>query len=156
MKALLIIAAAFLSGCAALPAFMQPTNEISQDAESTWLALDAVDTLQTVQIAKHPNCWHEADGIAAKLYGGDHPSIGAVVGINVVLAAAHTMVAAWLDREVDKHMAADAATPGLDSVGPWYSARIVFHTVSLGGTGYAVMQNSFNGIRPWGVVGCKP
>lgn len=145
---------AALSGCAALPTFMQPTNEVSQDAEGGWLFLDAVDTLQTVQIARHPQCYHEADGIADKLYGSAHPSVGEAVGINTVLALGHLAVAAWLDREVDKHLAADAAMPGLDSVGPWYSARIVFHTVSIGGTSYAVLNNFSNGISPW-KTGCR-
>lgn len=134
-----------LAGCEALPL----TNPYSKAAETTWLAEDLVDTLQTVQIAKHPNCYYEADGIAASLYGSDHPSVGKVVGFNFLLAIAHVGVSAWLDYEVDKHLQMDMATPGLDSVGPWYVGRIAFHTVSLGGTGYAVLNNFSHSITPF-------
>lgn len=147
MKRLLCLGLCLLTGCAVLPQFMQPNA-----AESTWLGLDAVDTLQTVQVAKHPDCYREGDGIAAGLYGSNHPNAGTVVGVNFALAMAHLAVASWLDREVDRHLAADAAEPGLDSVGPWYVGRIIFHTVSLLGSGYAVGNNFSNGVRPWGIT----
>lgn len=139
-----------LSGCAALPLGMQPSNELSSDAEGAFLVLDTIDTLQTVDIAKHPQCWREADPVAAKIYGSDHPSAGKVIGINVALMLAHTMVASWLDDEVDKHLALDQATPGTDSVGPWYVGRIVFHTVSIVASGAAVINNKRLGISPFG------
>lgn len=139
-----------LSGCAALPMGMQPNTELSNDAEGAFLVLDTIDTLDTVTIAKHPKCWREADPLAAKIYGSDHPNPGRVVLTNVALMLAHTMVAAWLDDEVDKHVALDNATPGLDSVGPWYVGRIVFHTVSIIGSGAAVINNKSQGISPFG------
>lgn len=145
----IIACAVLLVGCAALPQFMQPTDATSQEAEGTWLVLDTIDTLQTVQIAKNPSCFHEADGIADRLYGGSHPSVGRVLAINIPLMLAHTAVASWLDDEVNAHLAADAATPGLDSVGPWYVGRLVFHTVSIGASSYAVLNNFSHGIRPW-------
>ena len=57
---LVIVALMFVamtSGCAALPQFMQPTHPETQELEAGWLAVDAVDTLQTVQIAKHRQCY---------------------------------------------------------------------------------------------------
>ena len=146
----LVLIACLASGCAALPMSMQPSDQTSAYAEGTFLALDTIDTLQTVTIAKHPKCWREADPVAAKLYGSDHPSAGKVIGINVLLMVAHTMVASWLDDEVDKHVALDNATPGLDSVGPWYVGRVVFHAVSIVGSGAAVMSNKAKGISPLG------
>ena len=110
----------------------------------------SIDTLQTVQIAKHRQCFIETDPIAVKLYGSNRPKVGPVIAVNLIMAGVHDATASWLDREVDRHLAADNANPGLDSVGPWYSARAVFYAVSLLYSGYSVMDNSFRGIRPWG------
>lgn len=156
--AALIIVSVFLiitllmSGCAVLPIPLNPQSEQqnSNYAEGAFLALDSIDTLQTINIAKHPKCWREADPWAAKMYGTDHPSVGEVVGVNLALMLVHTMVASWLDDEVAKHVAMDAATPGLDSVGPWYVGRIVFHMVSIGASGAAVLNNKHLGISPLG------
>lgn len=136
-----------MTGCAALPIPFSPQTQQQNSnwAEGTFIALDTIDTLQTVQIAKHPQCWREADPMAAKIYGTDHPSAGAVVGINFALMIAHTMVASWLDDEVAKH---DMANDG--SVGPWYVGRIAFHTVSILYSGAAVLHNKGLGISPLG------
>lgn len=144
MRICLLAILVALSGCAALPTFMQPKTEETSEAEGAWLGLDTLDTLQTVQIAKHPKCWREADPLAAAIYGTDHPSVGKVIGVNLVLMAAHTMVASWLDEEVAKH---DRLNDG--NVGPWYVGRFVFHAVSLVGTGLSVAENRMNHIEPW-------
>lgn len=154
MRLAILASLLMLSGCEVLPTFMQPTNEVSTDAEETWQSLDAIDTLQTVQFSRRPStCYREADGIAADFYGSPHPSVSRVLLTNIPLMFAHAAIAAWLDREVDKHLQEDEADPGLDSVGPWYSIRIVFHAVSIGGTSYAVLNNFSNGVTPW-KAGC--
>lgn len=136
-----------LSGCASFPVPLNPQSEQqnSDYAEGAFLALDTIDTLQTINIAKHPNCWREADPFAAKIYGTDHPSVGKVIGINIALMLAHTMLASWLDDEVATH---ESANDG--SVGPWYVGRIVFHVVSIVGSGAAVLNNKHLGISPLG------
>lgn len=120
-----------LGGCAALPMPFQPaTQENSNAAEGTFLVLATVDTLQTVQIAKHPACYYERDPLARALYGTRHPSVGKVIGVNLVMITAHTVVASWLDDKV----AAETARYEADDtygVGPWYGARFLFHAVSL-------------------------
>jgi hypothetical protein len=132
-----------MSGCAVLPIPFNPQNEQtnSNTAEGAWLVLDAVDTLQTVQIAKHPACYREADPIAAKLYGSDHPNVGRVIGTNLILALGHTMVTSWLDDEVARHEMLND-----DSVGPWYVGRVVWHVVLIVGTGSAVAGNHSLGL----------
>lgn len=151
LSALLIVAVmllcACLGGCAVMPIPLNPQSEQqnSNYAEGAFLALDTIDTLQTINIAKHPKCWREADPFAAKMYGTDHPSVGEVVGVNLALMLVHTMVASWLDDEVAKH---DMANDG--SVGPWYVGRIVFHVVSIGASGAAVLNNKHLGISPLG------
>jgi hypothetical protein len=137
---MLSILAAGLSGCA-----ICPTEPSSRAAETTWLALDAIDTAQTVQFLKQPDCYHEQDPIAARLYGGAHPPAGRVIAVNAVLALIHPMVSRWLDDRVN---AAEGRDDG--SVGPWYVGRIVWHTVSIGGTGAAVVGNFKRGITPFG------
>lgn len=155
---LVLLGALALSGCAVLPIPLSPENEQynSNTAEGTWLVLDAIDTMQTVQIAKHPECYHEADGIAAMLYGGQHPNVGRVIGTNLVLAIGHTMVTSWLDDEVASHEMTDTAHPELPgTVGPWYVGRIVWHAVSILGTGIAVGGNYNNGLM-LNHVDCTP
>jgi hypothetical protein len=151
----LLLATAAISGCASFQAAgrevlpvleAQPIEQATSNyAEGAFLVLDTTDTLQTINIAKHPKCWREADPWAAKIYGSDHPKVGVVIGVNVALMLAHTMAAAWLDDEVAKH---DAANDG--SVGPWYVGRVAFHAVSILGSGAAVANNFHLGISPWG------
>lgn len=138
---------ALLTGCAALPMPFQPhTQEDSNYAEGTFLALATIDTMQTVQIAKHPKCYYESDPLARALYGTKHPSVGKVIGINVLMITAHTMVASWLD---DKVAAESARYDAEDKygAGPWMMARFVFHVVSIGGEASATLNNWNRGIR---------
>lgn len=144
---LCVIALLVLGGCAALPMPFQPkSDENSNYAEGGFLVLATVDTLQTIQIAKHPACYYEADPIARALYGTRHPSVGKVIGINLLMITAHTMVASWLD---DKVAAENAEYDAEDKygVGPWYGLRVVFHAVSLGLESSAVLNNYNRGIH---------
>lgn len=121
--------------------WMQPTDETSSRAEGAWLVLDAVDTAQTIQLAKHPTCYRETDRAAVWLYGDEHPSPARVALTNVVLALGHTMVTAWLDDEVDAHR-------NTNNYGPWVVTRVVWHAVSLGASGAAVINNFGKGLTP--------
>lgn len=120
---------------------MQPTDETSAHAEGAWLVLDAVDTLQTIQLAKHPACYRETDVAAVWLYGSDHPAPARVALTNLVLAIGHTMVTAWLDDRVD-------ANANTDAYGPWVVTRFVWHAISLGASGGAVINNYSKGLTP--------
>lgn len=133
-----------LTGCATVPpSGVFPREQGSRAAESTWLALHAVDTLQTVQIAKHPECFRESNPIAAGVYGTDHPSAGRVAVTNVALAFVHSVVSRWLDDNVAE---SEATHDG--NVGGWYVGRIVWHGLSIGGTGGAVAGNFSLGLTP--------
>lgn len=144
---LAVVALLVLGGCAALPMPFQPiTQDTSNAAEGAFLVLATVDTLQTVQIAKHPACYYERDPLARALYGTRHPSVGKVIGVNLVMITAHTMVASWLD---DKVAAENARYDTEDKygVGPWYGARFLFHAVSLLAEGSATLGNYNRGIH---------
>lgn len=145
MKTQLIVAgvaAALLGGCAALPMPLQPKHEEynSNLAESAWLVAAAVDTAQTMGIKKGTSCDHEADPVAAALYGSKYPKPGRVLVTNLVMMTGHAMVTSWLDDKVAEH---DQADDG--SVGPWYVGRIIWHALSLGATGASVISNHDKG-----------
>lgn len=136
-----------LGGCATVePGRMFPREHGSRVAEKVWLALDTVDTMQTVQIAKHPQCFREANPVAASIYGSEHPKAGRVVLTNVVLALVHSRVSRWFDDGVSRARLRDD-----DSVGPWYVGRIAWHAVSIAGTSAAVADNFSQGIGPTSV-----
>lgn len=133
-----------LPGCAMLPIPFQPANEQynSNMAEGAWLVLDGVDTAQTMHLKEIRNpqtrvtCNHEADPIAARIYGTQYPSPSRVLLTNIALATAHTMVTSWLDDKVAEH---DKLDDG--SVGPWYVGRIAWHAVSILYSFGSVMNN---------------
>lgn len=141
---LIVLVMSMLAGCAALPMPLQPENQQynSNMAEGGFLVLETVDTLQTMHIRRGSSCDHEANPVAAALYGSKYPSPGRVLVTNLALMTVHTMVTSWLDDEVAKH---DNAHDG--SVGPWYVGRVVWHGVSLLAAGSAVINNRAHGCR---------
>lgn len=145
------VAALCLSACSDFPRPLAPLHDDynSDSAELSWLALDAIDTMQTVQIARHPKCYRETDKVASRMYGSDHPDVGKVVAINLALAFGHTVVTSWLDDKVAEH---EMKNDG--SVGSWYVGRIVWHAVGILGTGAAVAGNFGIGLTPMGAHGC--
>lgn len=139
----------FIAGCAALPMPLQPKNTLGFDsstAEGAFIVLAAADTAQTMHLKSGTNCGYEADPFAAALYGTTHPSPGRVLGINILMITAHTMVASWLDDRVAAESAKnDANEP--NSLGPWYVGRVAFHAVSLMAEGAAVANNVRHGCK---------
>ena len=131
-----------LAGCAALPMPLQPENEQynSNHAEGGFIVLAAIDTAQTMHIRRGSSCDHEADPIAAALYGSKYPKPGRVLLTNLALITVHTMVTSWLDDEVARH---DSLHD--DSVGLWYVGRVVWHGASLFAEGAAVASNASRG-----------
>lgn len=143
VAALAVVLLLFIcTGCTTTPG-MFPREHGSRVAEKVWLTLDAVDTMQTIQIARNPSCFREANPLAARLYGSDQPKPRTVMVTNVVLALVHSSVSRWFDDGVARAQARDD-----DSVGPWAVGRIAWHTVSILGTGAAVASNFSQGIGP--------
>jgi len=124
-----------LPGCAEFP-----REQGTRRLETTWLALDAVDTAQTMQIAKHPECYSERDPLARAMYGTDHPTPQRVLVTNVLLGLLHPVVSRWLD---DGYENADD-----DTVALWAIGRGGWHAFSLLGTGTAVLGNFSIGLTP--------
>lgn len=129
-----------LGGCAALPMPLQPQTENNSNmAEGTFIVLAAVDTVQTMHIRQGTSCDHEADPVAAALYGSRYPKPGRVLVTNLALITVHTMLASWLD---------DKVAAGGDNVGIWYTGRTAFHAVSIVAEGSSVINNHMRGCRP--------
>jgi hypothetical protein len=139
---LILLIAVLASGCAALPMPLQPANQQynSNMAEGGFIVLAAIDTAQSMHIRKGTSCDHEADPIAAALYGSKYPKPGRVLLTNIALITVHTMVTSWLDDKVAEHNALHDS-----SVGPWYVGRIVWHGASLLAEGSAVINNKSRG-----------
>lgn len=140
MRICLILAAVFaLSGCEVLNATY--TNDTTRKAEYTWLSMHAVDTLQTVTIARSPTCLREANPLASAVYGSDHPSVGRVVATNLVLAWGHAKLGAWLDERTERSILEEG-----DGRAGWYLARGAYYVVSFLGTGIAIGNNTGRGV----------
>lgn len=82
-----VIAISLLSGCTALE-----TRE-----SQAWLALHAVDTIQTIDMARDRLCYEERDSITRSLIGR-HPSDGEVIAWSVGMAGLHLGVTELLLR----------------------------------------------------------
>jgi uncharacterized protein YceK len=130
---LVLVILLLLSGCATYE------TRGAHTAELVWQGMNAVDTAQTVTIARSPTCWHEADRLAAGVYGSQNPAPSRVLATNALLAWGHYELGAWLDRRTEAEGREDSG------IG-WYVARGAFYTFSFLGTGLAVTNNSTRGI----------
>jgi hypothetical protein len=134
-----------LCGCASIaPIGMFPREQGTRAAEGVWLSLHTVDTLQTVQIARNPQCFYEADPLAVGIYGSQHPNESRVLLTNVVLGAIHPVVSRWFDEHVEQSYNDDTETANL-----WAMGRIGWHAISIIGTGVSVANNFRRGIGPF-------
>ena len=94
MKALVLLAAIAMSGCTALKT---PESQ-------AWLALHAVDTVQTFRIAHDPHCYEEDASITRRLIG-PHPSDAEVAAWSIGSAAVHLGVTEFLLRNEHPNLA---------------------------------------------------
>ena len=123
-----------LSGCAS----MGP-------AEITWQSLHAIDTHQTLEIARNPDCFREADPLTRALVGS-HPSEAEAAAVMVAYSLGHYAVSRWLD------VRADAAPYG----SRWKDARALWHVVGIVTKGAVVLHNNSIGLGPVNRPECAP
>lgn len=119
-----------------------------RNGEHVWLGLHALDTAQTVTIARSPGCLREANPLAATVYGSDHPSAQRVLLTNVALGYAHYRIGGWIDQRTE----AALVDPDNNSAAGWYLFRAAWHGLAWIGTGYAVAHNAANGGSPFSHV----
>ncbi len=99
--------------------------------ELTWQALHAVDVAQTLNAAGDP-CYEEQAWLTKRLIG-EQPSDPDVIAWGVGTALVHL----WIARELERR---DAPR--------WLQATWSIGTI--GATGYTIVDNHRNGVRPWG------
>jgi hypothetical protein len=99
--------------------------------EMTWQALHAIDVSQTLNAASDP-CYKEASFITKRLIG-EQPSDAEVMVWGIAMAVTHM----WVSNQLEQR---DAPR--------WVQA--VWDLGTIGHTGYAVVNNHRNGVRPWG------
>lgn len=99
--------------------------------ELAWRALHAVDVAQTLNAASDP-CYEEHAWLTRQLIGRQ-PSDAEVIVWGVGIALAH----GWISRALESN---DAPR--------WVQATWSIGTVLS--TGYTVVDNHRNGVRPWG------
>jgi hypothetical protein len=139
-----------LSGCSTLELVAPYQNETTRNVERTWLVLHAIDTAQTVTIARSPNCLREADPMAVKIYGSDHPSEGRVIATNVLLGYAHYRIGGWIDKKTEESI----LDPKSEHSGVWKATRIAWHGIAILYSGMAVSNNMSLGIKPFSTYNC--
>jgi hypothetical protein len=118
MRHVLVAMAGLLSGCTALE-----TRE-----SQAWLALHAIDSIQSFHAAQQPECFKEDDGVTRSLIG-EHPSDAEVIAWSVGMAGLHLGVTEVLLRNDHPKLAK-----------AWQYVRI-------GVTASAIAQNHSIGIR---------
>lgn len=114
-----------ISGCAAFRSLPAETRA----EETAWQSLHGVDALQTLSVARDPDCYYEKvlDPVTGK-----HPSDGVVVLWAATASALHFVVTDWL---------ADHDHPVLVRV---------WEGITNASSAYWVGHNSKNGVRPFG------
>jgi hypothetical protein len=116
MKIAIALSASLLAGCSTMSA-----------PEMTLHGLHAIDVAQTVQIARNPPCYYEADPITSRLIG-EHPSERDVL----IWGVASGVFMHYASKKADESGGWKRAA--------WYAAAIVM-------TGRAVIGNHNIGLR---------
>lgn len=137
-RAVAVTCAAMLAGCQSMP-----THEIA------WQSLHAVDTYQTMNIARNPDCFREADPLTRAIVG-EHPSTGEVAAVMVAYSLGHWYVSRYLDRKVDESSATDA------NRGTLYVLRAAWIVGGLFGKAVVVGRNNALGLGPLNYEECNP
>ncbi len=120
----LLATLALLSGCETFSAM--PAHE------KTWHLLNAIDTGQTINAARRPDCWREV-GFPTRQLAGEHPSEAGVY----VTSAGYSYAYHRFARLEPETRAGRIAH------------QVVRWTVLLA-KGATVKENHREGVRPWG------
>ena len=115
-----VVFGSMLSGCQSI-----------DKREMAWQTLHAIDVSQTLNAAGDP-CYKEVSWMTKRLIG-EQPSQAEVMVWGIATAMAHM----WISNKLEQR---DAPR--------WVQAVWDFGTI--GHTGYAVVNNHANGVRPWG------
>ncbi len=125
----------------------------ARNAQLGMTALIALDTAQTVTIARSPDCLYEGNKIASTIFGSESPSPQRVLITNALYITAHWMLGSFLDRKAEtinfddlEHDEARRKT--------WKIARALYQGLTIVGHGAAVANNANQGIDPFSRYRC--
>lgn len=141
-----ICLALILGGCGS----MQFASASARNTQIGMTALMAVDTAQTVTIAKNPMYLYEGNPLAAKIYGTETPSPKQVVLTNAVYMTGHWMLGSYLDRNAERSVDLSlTAEEDLARKKRFRIMRAIYQGLTILGHGAAVGNNYNQGIRPF-------
>lgn len=147
---------ALTTGCVSTnPGAMEFATSSNRNKQLGMTALMALDTAQTVTIARNSDCLMEANPIAAAIYGSDAPTQKQVLLTNAVYIASHWALGSYLDRKINAPVdfKVDAATD-MDRRKGWRIVRGLYQALTFLGHGAAVLTNAERGINPASNYSC--
>lgn len=149
MSRLAVIAA----GCALSACTFTTTAARNQQFALT--ALMAVDTAQTVTIARSSECLYEAEPLAAAAFGTRTPSPQRVLLTDAAYIAGHWMLGAYLDRRANQSVDFSIdAEQDIARKAKWRRLQRVYQWLTFIGHGTAVLHNQAKGIKPFSSYRC--
>lgn len=125
---LLLALASSMAGCATL--------DERGALELTWQSLHAIDTAQTIHIARAPSCFYEKNWLTSTIVGR-HPDEADVAAVMLGYSMLHYFISQKLGELEDPR------------------PLRVFQAVTLLQSGYNVVHNHSIGLRPFGSGGCR-
>jgi hypothetical protein len=153
-----LIAGALLAGCVSTGSDRSAFEFASASARNTQVALTsliALDTAQTVTIARSPECLFEANPVAAAAFGSRTPDPARVLITNTLYLTGHWLLASYLDRMAEAPI--DLSIPADEDIARhkrWRLLRRVYQLATAIGHGAAVINNEAKGIRPFSSFDC--
>ncbi len=145
------------TGCATVgPDDRTALSFASQGARKAQLgitSLIALDTAQTVTIARSSDCLYEGNSLAAKVFGTENPSPKRVLITNALYLFGHWMLGSWLDRKAETINFDDLERDVARRRG-WKIARGIYQGLTIIGHGAAVANNANQGIDPFSRYRC--
>ena len=154
-----VIGAVALAGCVATGnSKPEPFDFVTVQARNTQWALSsliALDTAQTLTIARSPECLFEANPLAAAVFGSRTPSPQRVLITNTLYITAHALVGSYLDRKAESPV--DLSISAEEDIARhkrWRFLRRVYQVATAIGHGAAVINNEARGIRPFSSFDC--
>jgi lysylphosphatidylglycerol synthetase-like protein (DUF2156 family) len=150
----LLLAAAYATlpvmvGCAQ---FATPT---ARNAQIALTGLMALDTAQTVTIAREPDCLREINPAAVAIYGTENPKPKQVLITNAIYMAAHWALGGFLDRKANTSPDLTISLEqDLAKRQRWLRLQKIYWVATAIGHGAAVINNNVKRIRPFSSFEC--
>jgi len=133
MKYSIILLSILLSGCVNV-------REMT-GTEVAWQTMNAIDIVQTLQVAKFPECYEESNWMTKALIG-KHPSESEVLAVGVLYGWGHAKISEMIRSRMTFDENGDPSNA-------WEAVNIVWNLFSFVGTGSAVLHNHQIGVRPF-------